>query len=422
MRRPLTVGSVWKTAHRVLYWVSRHTDKVHMDWWNNVRLRSGDARTRRKVIESIDPERGIAPATFELLAAGLEDKEAQVRAAAAKVLGAIQNDRSAELLIPRLRDASTEVRQAVAVALGRLGDGRATASVAAALNDVSAEVRHAAACALRSLGWRASNDEEEALFQVAIGHTQAAAFKGDAAVNPLVSELGNNADAARRAAAEALEGVDDPRRIQPLLAALTDAEPTVRVSAVHALGNAGGEPVTRALFQALHDPDSHVRLAAAVVLARRDYLEFVPEFLRLLDDNYYEVRLTAVQFLGRVRQPETVEALLLLLKDRDSDVRLATAKALGEICSPVAIQSLVMALIDDERAVRHAAECALNQIDGAWSQSEAAQRACLALEDSMKHRPAWVRAAASEIIGKLRPGSGASSAEAGLCGLKMAAN
>jgi HEAT repeat protein len=39
----------------------------------------------------------------------------------------------------------------------------------------------------------------------------------------------------RRAAAEALENVDDSRATQPLLAVLKDEDPTVRVSAIHAL-------------------------------------------------------------------------------------------------------------------------------------------------------------------------------------------
>ena len=407
-------------ACRVLFWASREWDKVQMDWWNNLRLKSKDPRTRRKAIESLDPERGLEPSMVEALAASLDDEESQVRAAAAKVLGAVQSERSMELLIPRLRDGSPEVRCAAAAALGRLGDGRAASPVAAALKDVSPEVRQSAAVALRSLGWRASNDEEQALFEVALGNTRAAAFIGRAAVNPLVSELDHDTSSVRRAAAEALEGVEDPRRVQPLLAAITDTEPTVRVSAIHALNNAGGEQVTRALFRALRDPEPHVRLAAAVVLARRENADLVPEFLRLLNDSHFEVRLTAVQFLGRARQPHTVEALLPRLGDKDSDVRLATARALGEIGSPTAIETLVLALIDDESAVRHAAELSLNQIDHTWAQSEAAQRACLALQGSMNRRPAWVRAAASELIGKLRPGPGASYAGDGIGSLKMA--
>jgi HEAT repeat protein len=293
--------------------------------------------------------------------------------------------------------------------------------VAVALQDSSSEVRHSAAIALRSLGWRPSNDEEQAMFEVAIGNTRAASFKGEAAVNPLVGELGHTTDSMRRAAAEALEGVDDPRRIQPLLAAAADPEPTVRVSAIHALGKVSGEQVTRALVKALRDPDSHVRLAAAIVLGRHDNPEHVPQFLRLLEDTYFEVRLTAVQFLGRMRQPQTVAPLLPRLNDKDSDVRLDTAKALGEIRSPEAIEALVVALIDDEHAVRHAAEMALSWIDRNWVKSEAAQRGCAALQNSMNHRPAWVRAAASQVIARLRPESADGTAESEGGGFKMAA-
>ena len=51
----------------------------------------------------------------------------------------------------------------------------------------------------------------------------------------LVTELKHDTSFQRRAAAEALEEVDDPRATQPLLAALKDEDPTVRVSAIHAL-------------------------------------------------------------------------------------------------------------------------------------------------------------------------------------------
>jgi HEAT repeat protein len=289
------------------------------------------------------------------------------------------------------------------------------------LHDPSSSVRQSAALALERLGWRPSNIEEQASFDVALGNTRAAALKGQAAVNPLLSELGDQTESLRRAAAEALEGVDDPRRVQPLLQAAADPEPNVRVSAIHALAKAGGEQVMRVLVQRLRDPDCHVRLAAALVLGKRDNPEFVPQFIALLNDSYYEVRLTAVQFLGRVRQPQSVEALVPRLKDSDSDVRLATTKALGEIGSPGGIEALVLALIDDERTVRHQAGLSLDQIDANWPQSEHAQRACAALERSLDGRPAWVRASACEVINKLRRSPVARTSEPGGIQLRMAA-
>ena len=96
------------------------------------------------------------------------------------------------------------------------------------------------------------------------------------------------------------------------------------------------------------------------------------------------------------------EAILPLLADPDSDVRLAVARALGELGYPAAIESLVLALTDDESSVRQAAERSLEQIDVNWTQGDAAQRAGSQLEAALENRPDWVRAAAMQVLRKLR--------------------
>jgi hypothetical protein len=52
--------------------------------------------------------------------------------------------------------------------------------------------------------------------------------------------------------------------------------------------------------------------------------------------------------------------------------------------------------------VRLAAEHALNQIYPAWAQSEPAQRAIPQLQTLLQQRPAWVRSAILQVLGKLR--------------------
>jgi len=114
------------------------------------------------------------------------------------------------------------------------------------------------------------------------------------------------------------------------------------------------------------------------------------------------VRLTTVQFLGRFSCPEIVEALLGRLTDTDSDVRLAAAKALGVIADPAAIEGLVLTLSDEEGTIRQTAERSLDLIDPHWDQSEVAQRAGDQLEAALNQRPAWVRAAASQALSRIR--------------------
>lgn len=379
------------------------TTSALMLLWNTFRLKSANPEMRRKAIESLKPSDARAQ---ELLRAGLSDDDARVRCAAVKVFAQGKDDKSVEALVVALHDPSSEVREAAAQGLTNAGDDRAQRQLVNLLKDSHPGVRRAAAGALRGIGWKPPTTEEQALFDVGLGHARAAAFAGQAAVKALVTELKHDTSFKRRAAAEALEEVDDPRAREPLLAALHDEDPTVRVSAIHALGKDYDGDVTARLLGLFHDADRRVKLAAAEVLARRADPAFAADFLGLLSDGSFEVRLTAVQFLGRVRDPALAEALLPLLADPDSDVRQAVAQSLGTIGAPVAIEALVLALTDEERAVRQSAELALGRIDSHWAYSEAAQRASAQLETFLNDQRGWVRSAAATVLAKLQTPTG----------------
>jgi HEAT repeat protein len=303
------------------------------------------------------------------------------------------------------RDASSEVREAAAAVLGRMGDPQACGALSLLLNDPKATVRTAAGTALKNLGWTPATPEEKAVFEVASGNARGAAFAGQAGVKALVTDLKHDTSFKRRAAAEALQEVNDPRALQPLLVAVQDEDPTVRVSAIHALSRQSEAPVTPTLLKLLRDNDPCVRLASAQVLSRRDDANLAQDFINLLADQNFEVRGTAVQFLGRIPDARIAEALIPMLKDSDNDVRQYAAKALGSIGNPKAIEALVMTLIDEEHSVRQAAEGALGQIDRHWTESELARRASSRLEASLEDRPAWVRSAVSQVLAKLRGSS-----------------
>jgi HEAT repeat protein len=270
------------------------------------------------------------------------------------------------------------------------------------LSDPKDSLRSSAAAALKQLGWARSSPEEQPASEAAPGNTEGAAPAGHPGVKALVTDLKHDTSFKRRAAAEALQEISDPRALKPLLRAVADKDQTVRVSAIHALSRQLEKAVTPTLLKLLCDQDPCVRLAAAQVLSRRDEATLAPDFLNLLLDSHFDVRMTAVQFLGKIRDDRIAEALLPMLKDADNDVRQHAAKALGNVGSPKAIEALVMALIDEERAVRQAAEGALTQIDRHWIETEAAQKASRRLEASMENCPAWVRASATQVLTKLR--------------------
>jgi len=370
-------------------------------WWSACRLKSKNPKVRRKAIERLGSQqsaRGVS-----LLAASLaEDKNAQVRSAAAKALGGNQSDQATVLLKAALRNSRSEVRRAAALGLAYSSDDWAIKALVGALRDPDPDVRASAATALRRLNWRAGTQEEQALFDVASGNTRAAALKGDAALSSLLIELQHHFSCKRRAAAEALETVSDPKRVRPLLRATNDDDPSVRVWAAHALSQENAHEVRASFGKLLRNPNAHVRLAAAQALASRGDPAERSCFVELLRDSNFEVRLTAVQFLAKFPDPQNTQALLSVLGDADCDVRHAAAKALGILRSPYAMESLVVALGDEDRLVRQAAEASLAQIDPDWLNSAAAQRAIGGLEAAQQKCPAWVRSTIGQVLARLR--------------------
>jgi len=377
-------------------------ERAHVSWWKLLKLRSKDPEVRLRTLKTFDlAEAGDSKLTA-LVIQSLKDENVQVCCEAAKVLGGSKNLAAADSLIPLLWTSSAELRQAAADALGKLRNPESIEPLKRMLRTPNPQDRASAGAALRALGWVPATPEEEALFEVAIGNTRAAALKGEAALEPLVSELHHDTSFARRSAAEALEGVKDPRRIQPLIAAVNDPDPTVQVSAIHALSAEDGPVIINTLVKRLRHPESCVRQAAAEVLAKRNNPELVPHFLGLINDSSFEVRLATVKYLSQFAHPEITQGLLRLLGDKDSDVRLAAVKALGASAEPMAVEGLVLALVDEEQAIRQAAEGALYQINPCWAFSEAAQRAAARLEALLGSAAPWVRSTISQLLTKLR--------------------
>ena len=71
----------------------------------------------------------------------------------------------------------------------------------------------------------------------------------------------------RKAAAEALGQIGDPRTVEPLIAALKDADKGVRWVAASALGQIGDERAVESLVAVLNDSSWIVCRAAAKALA-----------------------------------------------------------------------------------------------------------------------------------------------------------
>jgi len=372
-----------------------------MNLLNKWRLRSHNPQIRRLAVENLAASKDIH--AVELLVGCLCDSDTIVRHVAAHAFISITDQRSITALIKALADPNHEVRAAAALALGRQGDLASIKPLIHSLRDPKSRVRNSAAIGLRKLGWKPHSKEDHALFEIALGNPRGAVRSGDEAVSPLASELSSDSSFFRRAVAEVLKDLDDPRATNSLVKAATyDSDVSVRIAAIYGLADMEDSLALPVLDKGLVAGDERVRLAAIQVLAKKAGAEHGPRFLALLKDNHFEVRLAAVNFLGKLRDAKFAEALVPMLWDHDHDVREAAAKVLGEMKVRNAIEALVLALIDEEHAVRIAAEKALERIDGQWLFSEAAQRAKARLELSINDGRSWVRSATIVLLDKLR--------------------
>ena len=221
-----------------------------------------DEGVRQAAAESlgkIKDRRAVEP-----LIAALKDESFSVRQAAAEALGKIKDRRAVEPLSAALKDAEGPVRLAAAESLGKIKDRRAVEPLSAALKDAEWVVCIAAAQALDHLGWEPAQDEIAGWYWMAKRDWDKCVALGALAVEPLIAALKDQYSWARKAAAEALGEIKDPRAVEPLIAALESSG--MRYSAAKALGKIGDARAVEPLIAALKDEYVGTRAAAAEAL------------------------------------------------------------------------------------------------------------------------------------------------------------
>jgi HEAT repeat protein len=130
----------------------------------------------------------------------------------------------------------------------------------------------------------------------------------------LIEALRSGQVRVRRAAANALILMPDPRAAEPLTAALRDPDELVRVNAALALGELQGprpeyERTLEPLLAALDDPSAQVRAMAASALGLRKDARAIAGLVRHLDDESALVRTTALVVLRGFDDSRAREAL-----------------------------------------------------------------------------------------------------------------
>jgi HEAT repeat protein len=132
----------------------------------------------------------------------------------------------------------------------------------------------------------------------------------------IIDALGKGNPRTRRAAANALIRIPDPRSAGLLVQALSSDDPLLRRNAAIALGEvlgvrgAADEPaIEAALVEALGDSDASVRAMAVASLGRTRPAAAIPALVGLLDDGRRPVRVLATIVLRGYDDPRATEAL-----------------------------------------------------------------------------------------------------------------
>jgi len=311
----------------------------------------------------------IGALAVEHLSSALFDPNPDIREAAARVLGKVGAP-AIDSLGAVLEDPAAGVREAAVQSLGDIGDPRAAEILAPILMDPAVGVRQAAAKALAKVGWAPEAGAVGEAYRLVERREWGECVKlGALAVDPLIAALKRRNRGVRRAAAETLGLIADPRAVKPLVAALGDPDEPVRKAATEALVKMM-VPAAKPLAAALTDSNPTKRRLAREILDRTGWS---PDRNAAGASYWIACRQWAncVEIGARAVTP-----LVWALENDDRVGRTQAAAALGSIGSPRAVQPLCAALTDQDGDVRRHAASALIALYGS-DQLGAADRATI---------------------------------------------
>ncbi|MEP6574690.1 MAG: M56 family metallopeptidase, partial [Gemmatimonadota bacterium] len=160
------------------------------------------------------------------------------------------------------------------------------------------------------------------------------------AVPALIAALRDPEVNVRRAAAQSLGNLEDPRAVPGLIEALHDSDIEVKKDAAEALGNLGDRRAVDGLSATLKDASAEVREAAASALGELQDARSADALSGALRDTSAAVRRSAASALSQMKDPRAVEPLIAALKDADPEVRQMSANSLGELADKRAVRPL----------------------------------------------------------------------------------
>lgn len=302
-----------------------------------LRLESSDAGIRR--IALLDLAELDEPETVHLFLTALrQDADTDVRAEAARLLAAWEQDDVVHGLCHALTDAEGHVHDTAAQSLTEFKLASSGLIILPWAQHGDDAVRIAALRALRELRLTAGFDSALAN----LSHH-----------NPLV----------RREAVTVVGWLKNPAALAELAELAThDVHPEVRRAATGALGYASHEDVLPALLAALDDEVWQVREEAAHTLGKLKLAAAGDALIKRLKDPYWQVRIHVARSLGKLKALQATQPLIAALGHDISNLRKEAALALGEIGDRAAEIALNLALTDPDPEVRKAVRIALASI------------------------------------------------------------
>lgn len=268
---------------------------------------------------------------------------------------------------------------AMAADLRRDGRQRDTTNIAVpaligALKDGDVEVRRAAAQSLANL-------------------------EDPRSIPALVDALRDSDAEVRAAAASALGQFEDKRAVPGLVALLKDANKDVRHAALSSLSGFRDEVPTDAIITALGDSDPDIRAAALGLASSCECSEehpadprIVQAVVGLIGSANTDVRSEAISAVTSLGLKEAPATLLAASKDKNPEIRQHVAEALGSIGDPRAVPALKDLIQDQNSGVRESAVNALSEIRD--------RTALEVLVAALKSSDAGVRRRAAEALGQ----------------------
>jgi HEAT repeat protein len=295
----------------------------------------------------------IGPSAAEPVGAAWPELGVEARCIACRMLASMEGPASRAILTEALRGEHLEVRAQAARALGAHGAVEAVPDLVDLMALVSAtgeewreeEERSASAEALAAIGARAPG----------------------AVVSALVERLGAEGDGFRLAGARILKQVGRPEDEASLALLTSDPSPAVRRAAVEGLAAVAATPPLDSLRLSLADEDPGVRIGAAHALAVSHDVSVISDLAHLMEDPDERVRAAGLRSLGRwskgagdagLDARERVLALVSQALQEGGNPAMAGLEVLEQLGGPAAVALAGSVLnSDDPELVEAAVGC-----------------------------------------------------------------